>query len=173
MCISSYLPNYFSKILVDDKIPDNYSSRWRSRLHGLPKLSKFSIHRHVKTIDLVRITSSQIHHFCDANQSAYGAVSYVCLVNSDGRIHCFFLIGKSSLAPLKQTTIPRLELAAATVSIRLNKILNKELKMPIDTITFSTDSMTEIHYIENKSKGFHNNVASGVAVIREDYSSLQ
>ena len=157
----------------DDEIPDNYSSRWRSWLHGLPKLSEFSVHRHVKPPDFGRITSSQIHHFCDASQSAYGAVSYLRLVNSDGRIHCSFLIGKSPLAPLKQTTIPRLELAAATVSIRLNKMLKKELEMPIDTISFWTDSMTVIRYIENESKRFHTYVANRVSIIREDSSPLQ
>lgn len=77
------------------------------------------------------------------------------------------------MALLKQTTIPRLELAAATVSIRLNKILKKELEMPIDTIFFWTDSMIVIHYIENESKRFHNYVANRVAVIREDSSPLQ
>ena len=157
----------------DDEIPDNYSSRWRSWLHGLPKLSEFLVHRHVKPPDFGRITSSQIHHFCDASQSAYRAVSYLRLTDSDGRIHCSFLIGKSRLAPLKQTTIPRLELAAATVSIRLNKMLKKELEMPIDTITFWTDSMTVIRYIENESRRFHTYVANRVSVIREDSSPLQ
>ena len=157
----------------DDEIPDNYSLRWRSWLHRLPKLSEFSAHRHIKPSDFGRNTSSQIHHFFDASQSAYGAVSYLRLVNLDGRIHCSFLIGKSRLAPLKQTTIPRLELAAATVSIRLNKMLKKELEMLIDTITFWTDSMTVIRYIENGSKRFHFYVANRVSVIREDSSPLQ
>ena len=123
----------------DDEIPDNFSSQWRSWRHGLPKLSEFSVYRHVKPPDFGRITSSQIHHFCDASQIAYGAVSNLRLINSDGQIHCSFLIGKSRPSPLKQTAIPRLQLAAATVSIRLNKMLKKELEMPIDTVTFWTD----------------------------------
>ena len=64
-------------------------------------------------------------------------------------------------------TIPRLELAAATVSIRLNKVLKKELEILIDTITFWTDSMTVIRYIENEIKRFHTYVANRVALIRE------
>ena len=104
----------------DDEIPSCYLSHWRVWLSGVPKLSEFSVDRCVKPADFERIVTSQIHHFCDASQAAYGAVSYRGLVNQDGRIHCSFLVGKSRLAPLRQMTIPRLELAAATVSIRLN-----------------------------------------------------
>ena len=83
----------------DDVIPSNYLFHWRTWLHGLPKLSQFSVDRCVKPPDFAEIVMSQIHHFCDASQSAYGAVSYLRLVNVDGRIHCSFLIGKSRLPP--------------------------------------------------------------------------
>ena len=120
----------------DDEIPSNYLSRWRVCLNGLPKLYQVSVDRCIKPRSDGRIVSSEIHHFCDASQSAYGAVSYLRVIDSDGKIHCSFLLGKSRLAPLKQVTIPCLELAAATVSIRLNKVLKKELEIPIDAITF-------------------------------------
>ena len=139
-------------------------------LNGLTKLSQLSVDRCVRPIDFGNVVSRQIPHFCDASQSAYGAVSYLRLVNSDGQVHCSFLIGKSRLAPLKQTTIPRLELAAATVSICLNKVLSKEFELPVDTITFGTDSMTVLRYTGNKSKRFHTYVANRVAFVREDSS---
>ena len=104
---------------------------------------------------------------------AYGAVSYLRLVDMQGRIFCSFLIGKSHLAPLKVTTIPRLELTAATVSVQLNKILTKELQIPIDEVTFWTDSMTVIRYITNESKRFHTYVANRVAFVREESSPFQ
>ena len=131
----------------DDVIPSDHLFHWRTWLHGLPKLSEFSVDRCVKPPDFGEIITSQIHHFCDASQSAYGAVSYLRLVNSDSQILSSFLIGKSRLAPLKQMTIPRLELAAVTLSVCLNKMLKKELEMNIDKITFWTDSMTVIRYI--------------------------
>ena len=70
-------------------------------------------------------------------------------------------------------TIPRLKLAAATLSVRLNKMLKKELEMTIDNITFWTDSMTVIRYIQNESKRFHTFVANRVSFIREDSSPSQ
>ena len=157
----------------DDVIPSHYLFHWRIWIQGLPKLSKLSVDRCVKPPDFGEIITSQIHHFCDASQSAYGAVSYLRLVNSSGQIHCSFLIGKSRLAPLKQMTIPRLELAAATLSVGLNKMLKKELEMTIDNITFWTDSMTVIRYIQNESKRFHTFVANRVSFIREDSNPSQ
>ena len=157
----------------DDEIPSDYLSRWLAWLDDLRKLSEFSVNRCIKHPDFGRIVSSQIHHFCDASQSAYEAVSYLRLINFDDRIHCSFLVGKSRLAPLKLTSIPRLELAAATVSIHLNKMLKAELEIPVDTITFWTDSMTVIRYIKNESKRFHTYVSNGVTFIRDDSSPSQ
>ena len=118
--LSSFLPNYSCRICagmtrflaVTCPIGECGSVVCQSFLSSLSTC--------VKPADFERIVTSQIHHFCDASQAAYGAVSYLGLVNQDGRIHCSFLVGKSRLAPLRQMTIPRLELAAATVSIRLN-----------------------------------------------------
>jgi len=56
--------------------------------------------------------------------------------------HCSFLVGKSRLAPLKQMSIPRLELAAVTVAVRSNKLLKNDLEILRDKITFWTDTMT-------------------------------
>ena len=66
-----------------------------------------------------------------------------------------------------------MELTAATVSVQLNKILTKELQIPIDKVTFWTDSMTVIRYIANESKRFHTYVANRVAFIREESSPSQ
>lgn len=56
--------------------------------------------------------------------------------------------------PLKQMTIPRLELTAAVLSVRLDKMLKKEL--------FWTE------YIANDSARFHTFVANRISVLREN-----
>ncbi|XP_065926161.1 uncharacterized protein [Magallana gigas] len=75
--------------------------------------------------------------------------------------------GRSRVAPLKQTTIPRLELTAATVAVRTDKMLKSELDVPIDETVFWTDSMAVIRYIRNTSSRFHTFVANRLAVIHE------
>ena len=157
----------------DDEIPCLHLSRWQTWLADLPRLSELSMKRCVQGVDLGKVVTNEIHHFCDASQCAYGAVSYLRQVDSERQAHCSFLVGQSRLAPLKQMSIPRLELAAATVSVRLNRLLKNELEIPIDKITFWTDSMTVLRYIANESKRFHTYIANRVAIIREDSSPSQ
>ena len=66
------------------------------------------------------IKKCQIHHFSVASLLAYGPVSYLRLVNVEGRIHCALLLGKSKLSPMRQMTISRLELSATVIAVRMD-----------------------------------------------------
>jgi len=80
----------------------------------------------------------------------YGAATYLCLTNSDGDVHCSFVIGKSRLSPLRQITIPRLKLSAAVVAKRLDRMVTKEIGIPVDQPIFWTDSSCVLGYITNE-----------------------
>ena len=77
-----------------------------------------------------------LHHFTDACQYGYGQVSYLCLVDNNGRIHCSLMIGKTSVAPSKVKTIPRMELVAATLSVKMSILLTKELEILVNKKVF-------------------------------------
>ncbi|XP_044182196.1 uncharacterized protein LOC122963003 [Acropora millepora] len=96
----------------------------------------------------------------------YGSVAYLRLCDNEGCIHCSFLMGKASLAPNKAVTIPRLELTAATVSVRLGEIVKKELDESLDIVHYHTDSVTVLRYISNDQKRFQVFVANRVQTIR-------
>ena len=49
------------------------------------------------------------------------------LVDQKGMIDCGLVMSKSRVTPIKFVSIPRLELAAAAVSIRVSMMLRKEL----------------------------------------------
>ena len=49
------------------------------------------------------------------------------IIDDKGTIHCLFVLGKKRIAPLKVVSIPRLELLAAVVSVRLNTLYCEEL----------------------------------------------
>lgn len=67
-------------------------------------------------------------------------------------IHVAFLLGKARVAPLKQTTIPRLELTAAVLAVRVDKMLRKELQPMLEKSVFWTDSTTVLKYIANETR---------------------
>jgi hypothetical protein len=76
-------------------------------------------------------------------------------------------MAKSHLAPLKAVTIPRLELSAATVSTRLDKIIKKELEFELEDSWFWTDSTLVLRYLENEDKRFKTFVANRVSIIQD------
>lgn len=79
---------------------------------------------------------TEVHHFADASQIAYRAVSYLRFVNEAKNVHCSLLKPKSRLAHVKPITVPRLELSAAVLAVRLDRTLREELELIIDRSVF-------------------------------------
>ena len=89
-------------------------------------------------------------------------------------MHCSFMFAKSRLAALKCVSIPCLELSTATISVRHDRMLKREIEMPISAQSvFWTDSMSMLNYIKNENKRFHTFVANCIATIRDGSSPDQ
>ena len=157
----------------DDTIPDKDEARWRNWLEDLHKLEQLKVDCCFNPCGFGEALSCQLHHFADASQLTYGAVTYLRLTNSNGDTHCSFIIGKSRLSPLKQLTILRLQLSAAVVATRLDRMVRKEIGTPINDSIFWTDSTCVLGYIGNDDKRFHTFVANSVAAIQEASSPSQ
>ena len=67
--------------------------------------------------------AADLHHFCDGSQVGFWACSYIRSVSPPGKILVALVTAKSRLAPLKQVSIPRLELSAAVISVELDTLL--------------------------------------------------
>ncbi|XP_043091452.1 uncharacterized protein LOC122341848 [Puntigrus tetrazona] len=108
-----------------------------------------------------------MHHFSDASTCGYGQCSYLRMINENDEIHCTFLIGKARVSPSKIITIPRLELTAAVVSVRMSNMLREELNLTNVDEFFWTDSKVVLGYINNDARRFHTFVANRVQKIRQ------
>ena len=69
-----------------------------------------------------------MRHFSDASEIGGGECSYVRVINQAGDVHCSFLKGKTTVAPLKHISVPRLELTAALVVAKLSAFFEREMK---------------------------------------------
>lgn len=99
--------------------------RW---VDDLILLNTFSVRRCFTPNGFGKIKMEQLHHFCDASETGLGAVSYLQLTNSKQEVCVSFVLVKARVAPLKQVTIPRLELAAAVLAVCLDKMLSPQLE---------------------------------------------
>ncbi|XP_070142274.1 uncharacterized protein [Drosophila kikkawai] len=81
----------------------------------------------------------QLHVFVDASLDAYAAVAYL-RGEHGGEIRCSLVASKNRVAPLKPISVPRMELMAAVLGLRLAKFLESELSTKIEKRIFWTDA---------------------------------
>ena len=155
------------KLPWDDPVSEEQHCQWNKWLQELPTLEELRFDRCYKPKNFGTVVNTQLHHFADASKDGYGMVSYLRLVNDKGDIHTSFVTGKARVAPLKPHTIVKMELTAATTSVKVDTLLKKELDMDIDGTTFWTDSQTVLKYIKNKKSRLPVFVANRVAVIQD------
>jgi hypothetical protein len=105
------------KIQWDELLHTHLQQEWNQLLQTIPTLSQFKTNRKVICSNATNI---QIHGFCDSSERAYGACLYIRSTNKN-KTSCELLCSTSKVAPLKQLTIPRLELCAATFFVKLYK----------------------------------------------------
>ncbi|XP_072174578.1 uncharacterized protein [Diadema setosum] len=151
----------------DCPMPDDLQPCWERWLTDLHELEKLRIPRCFKLSHFGEIQAVELHHFSDASQAGYGQCSYIRLVDDHGKTHCTLVLGKSRVTPLRPITIPRLELAAATVSAKTSSFLRAELKYADMKEFFWTDSQVVLGYIKNEARRFHVYVANRVQLIRD------
>ena len=161
------------KLPWDQEIPEPYLSQWQRWLEELPHVITIGIPRCYKIKSLENPFTIQLHNFADASRLGYAAVSYLRFVDEKGVIHCCFVMGKTRNAPIREWTIPRLELQAAVLAARLSKLILQELDLNVDQTFFWSDSMTSLQYIKNETRRFQTFVANRVTEIHETSSPEQ
>ena len=130
-------------------------------------LEKICIRRCIKSEGFGIIKEESLHHFSDASEEGYGQSKYLRLVNVSGKIHCCISMGKSRATPKKYVTIPRLELVAAVLSMKIAALIRRELNTEWKNETFWTDSNLVLGYKNNNTKKFKIFVANRIQQIHE------
>ena len=161
------------KIGWDEPIPQQIEAAWMEWKHELKSLVEFQVKRAFKPIEFGSVRSCQLVHFADASQRAYGAVTYVRTVDDSNRVHCAFVAATSHLAPIRQLTVPRLELMAAVCAAKQDNWVKNETDMELQPSVFFSDSAIVLYYLANDDKRYSVFVANRITTILNVSTSAQ
>ena len=101
-----------------------------------------------------KMLGMQLHFFCDVSSYARGCVCYMRITREDGGIDCNILTGKFLLADDGKRTIPQLELEAALDTVRLARVVKRELDLEDCMTTFWSDSSAVLLSLQADCKQF-------------------
>ena len=147
----------------DKPVPDKIKCLFENWNSELPLVSTFKIQRSILNESFVDC-SHELHVFVDASQSAICAVAYLRSVQCENVI-VSFLVAKCRVAPIRASTIPKLELQAAVIGLRLSMPIQSFLPFSVQNSFFWSDSSTALQWISSSDKRLPVFVANRVAGI--------
>ena len=126
--------------------------KWIAMLKEMKELNKISFARTLVAADSTEKPLLCI--FSDASQEAFGACAYLQQKIINERFDIKLIATKSRVAPLKQLSIPMLELQAAVLASRLAKSIQEKSRLEFADIMFFTDSMIALCWIQSPPRNW-------------------
>lgn len=151
------------KLSWDESLPLDISQKWLKLLDQLNILTSFRIPRCIKATNAVVL---EMHGFCDASEIAYGACIYVKSIDTYGNSQVSLFCAKSRVAPLKNISLPRLELCGALLLSQLAKRVSQSTNINFNKIFLWSDSTITLSWIKSPPNKWKTFVANRVAEIQ-------
>lgn len=107
----------------------------------------------------------ELHGFCDASNVAYAAVVYLRVISKSGDIHVNIIGAKTKVAPVKQISVPRLELCGAVLLAKLLMEIAEVMDIPKTQIRAWTDSTVVLAWLNKHPSTWKTFVANRVSEI--------
>ncbi|GFW48306.1 integrase catalytic domain-containing protein [Trichonephila clavipes] len=129
-----------------ENLPKDILNQVKKWLEQLPIFASIKIPRclNLSSNGIKRLT---LHVFCDASKKAYAACVFL-RVEYEENVFVKLIQAKARVAPLKDISIPRLELLSCTIGTRLAASVKNDLNLPDVRIYYLTDSMTALAWIQ-------------------------
>ena len=137
----------------DDDLPQDMVQRFFVWSADLPKLENIKMPRSYFSGPSDNI---ELHMFGDSSQDIFSAVAFlrarVKTPTGEEKTELTFVLGKARVAPMKVTTVPKLELQAALLAARLKREITKALTVTVNQVYMWTDSTTVLQWINSNEK---------------------
>ena len=117
-------------------------------------IGKLKVSRKIVSLDDVdQLEKLELHGFSDASLQIYGTCMYLKLIFKSGTISVNLVNSKSRLAPIKGSTIPRLELLGNLLLSRLMDSVKKSLSKVFEYLSsFPLDRLSGYNCLDKARK---------------------
>ena len=152
----------------DEPLPQDIKDEFIAWRNHLVDLRKIKIPRCLLPKSPTK--SIQLHVFCDASERGYGAALYIRTEDAEGIVDVRLVMSKAKVSPVKQVSIPRLELLAATIGVKLVQIVTTAFtnaRVNWDKVFAYTDSTTVLAWLSRNSRSWVTFVSNRVSAILE------
>lgn len=156
---------WIAKVEWDEPLPPEIKKRWENFRQQLPSLNNLKIPRWLHVSSAIK--SIELHGFSDASHLAMAAVVYIRVTTNLDEVYVTLVCAKTKVAPLKQLTIPRLELTAALLLSRLISNTKCALDLTECPIFLWTDSAVTLTWISANPARWKDFIRNRVTVIQE------
>ncbi|XP_075167626.1 uncharacterized protein LOC142239729 [Haematobia irritans] len=154
-----------SRVGWDEPIQRAESDKWWNWVKVLPKMSSIRIPRCYPLAN--KAEKLELHIFVDASIDAYSAAAYF-RAEFAGDTKCSLVASKTRVAPLKPISVPKMELMAAILGLRLCKFICNEASLNITRKIYWSDSKDVLYWIRSDARKFQQFVAVRIGEILED-----
>ncbi|XP_039746104.1 uncharacterized protein LOC120623888 [Pararge aegeria] len=141
---------------------------WIEYRANLKNLIEFRIPRWIQTDS--KAILRELQGFCDASNAAYAAVIYLRVIDSQMNVHVHLITSKTKVSPIKQVSIPRLELCGAVLLAKLLNEVSNSMEISKENVHAWTDSSVVLAWLRShpsKWKTFVGNRVSEILTIME------
>ena len=143
------------KLNWDEKIPIKIESEWAKLKQELEGINQIRVDRFAGSK-----SNAVLCGFSDASEKAYGACVYYVSGNRS-----ILMASRSKVAPLKSTSLARLELCAAVLCAKLMNVVSKSLEISLKQCMFWSDSKIVLAWLSKQSYCWKTFVANRVSEI--------
>ncbi|XP_045535769.1 uncharacterized protein LOC123721327 [Papilio machaon] len=155
----------------DDELSAELLAEWQFYRCELQKLNGFRIPRWLQRKN--NDQNVELHGFSDASSVAYAAVVYMRVIDSEGQINCNLVTAKTKVAPIKQVSIPRLELCGAVLVTKLLLEVARVLNVQKSDLHAWTDSTVVLAWLSDHPSRWKTFVANRTSEILTALDSTQ
>ena len=125
--------------ISNDELSPPIQRKWLLFFEEMEQLNDVSLERCLSSVTAAE--SPTLCVFADTSLDTFGACAYLRSRNTSGGFEVKFIAAKSRVGPLKELTIPRLELQTTVSASRLCKTIHEESRMQFkETVLFKPET---------------------------------